>query len=173
MRKIFFLFFILSAICNTTGFSREKIKEDSNGIAYIYSDWKDFYGFLISSTKKDTYKYAYLFNGNDGNLFGDSDFQPSEEWQLFSAKILSEGSMMEIFAVLSPNAHQTCLILSNNFSFGDIKHHIATKNEDYIDVFLYEVESAFDEQLCFFDEDVPLKLLDFNEVKKPPKNWDN
>lgn len=153
---------------NTQVFSREKITENTNGVAYSYSDWNEFYEFLISTLKKTSYRFAYLLSGNDLNLFEDSDFQANNDWQLFSLKGLSERNMIESFIVLSPNNHQACLVLSSDFSFGDLKYHIATKQENDLQSFLYEIESAFDERLCFFDEDVPLKLLDFSKVSRTP-----
>lgn len=173
MRRIFICLLIVFGVFNTTAFSREKIKEDTNGIAYSYSDWKEFYEIIISFAQKGVYKHAYLLNGNEEKLFDDTDFPKADGWQLYSAKILSEGEMTAIFVVLSPNNHTTILMFSSGYEYALSKYKIATKNENYLQVFLYKVESAFDEQICFFDEDVPLKLMDFNEVKKPPKNWSN
>ena len=203
MRKKHFFFLAFFFILTFFSFSKEKLSEKSDTLAYKYSDWKEFYSDLIEASQKETYKYAFL-----RNLITDDEEEitnglKDNSWKLVSYKFLQERDMIYSFFVVSPNNHSTVLILSNNqvvsnhYKIADKYSNASFRRNDYtssasseavssaskakkspkktvseIDqndekekIFLERIIFAFDEQLCFFDEDVPLKLQDFDKIK--------
>lgn len=162
MKKFLFIFLVvLSTVC----FAKEKISEQSNTLLYKYEDWNEFYEDLVKAINNPTYRYSYLQNViSDGSVYDYYKNTDKSKWQLYSSKEIITGNMNYKFIVISPNQHVTTIWLSNrDYSYSEYRGIYLGYSSGNKTFQLETIQLAYDTQITFFDEEVPMTFTEYLE----------